>query len=312
MPSSSILAICAALALCVAPAPGDRAAAGRASQPSPESPAGARKSRGVSAQAGAASDDDAGASGSRSALRVERFVICDEPPQGSDGDGDSDGDPTCGRALGAVEWRRMAREEGMQIECEMLFARAGRGATCQRVLHVEELCRDRSRLVWRELGDASGRSVLAEWGADGESLHTVDWGKVETLREEISASRGAVMPLYLIEMLREGRITSGRQLVFDPLTRALSELEIRTSYADAAQPPCPAGPTASWASRGLSLARCVELRRSDGTLAGRYRFRGCDLIAFQRQEGGAWACRVGAREHSAAVAQLSRTVAKDP
>jgi hypothetical protein len=285
-----------------------------APKPPAESPAALRKSRGVSVRAGASSDGDAGEDGVRSALRVERFVICDGPDLLAGGDGafDGDGETACAHALGAVEWRRMVRQDGVQIECEMLFARAGHDAPCERILHVEELCEAKSRLVWREIGDASGRSVLAEWGQGGQSLRTVDWGKVETVREEISASRGAVMPLYLIEMLREGRITSGRQLVFDPLARALSELEILTSYIDASPAPCPAGDPAPWASRGLARARCVELRRSDGTLAGRYRFRGSDLVAFQWQDGGAWARRASAHEHARAVAELSRTNVKDP
>jgi hypothetical protein len=313
MRSSATIVICAAIAaLCAASrgaAAGDRDTSSRAPKSAPESPASARKSRGVSVQAGAASDAEDEPSGVRSVLRVERFVLRDGPQPPAMGD-ESDGERAYARPLGAVEWRRMARDDGMQIECEMLFARTGGDAPCQRVLHVEELREPRARLVWREIGAGSGRSVLAEWDADRLALHTVDWGTRETVREEISTSRGAVMPLYLIEMLREGRVTSGPQLVFDPLARALCELEIVTSYGDAGSPPCPAGPPG--AAQSPPRSRLVELRRSDGTLAGRYRFRGTELVAFQWQDGGPWAQRVAAREHTAARAELSRASAKDP
>jgi hypothetical protein len=305
--SAAIAAWCAAPRGAVA---GDRDATARAPKPAAESSASARKSRGVSVQAGAASDAEDEPSGVRSVLRVERFVLRDGPEPPTTGD-ESDGERAHVRPLGAVEWRRMAHDDGMQIECEMLFARTGRDAPCQRVLHVEELREPRARLVWREIGAGSGRSVLAEWDADRLVLHTVDWGTSETVREEISTSRGAVMPLYLIEMLREGRVTSGPQLVFDPLARTLSELEIVTSYGDPGPPPCPAGPPALRGAQSPPRSRLVELRRSDGTLAGRYRFRGTELVGFQWQDGGPWAQRVGAREHTAALAQLSRASAKD-
>jgi hypothetical protein len=224
--------------------------------------------------------------------------------------------------LGAVEWRRLAHADGFQIECEILFARAASDLAGQRVLHVEDLCEGNARLVWREMGAGLGRSLLAEWTSGGVALRTIEWDKHETLREEISTSDGAVMPLYLIEMLREGRATSGRYRLFEPLSRTLSEVELFTSYGDAtdesgsaAPSECPARSDASSRrepARASSRLRTVELLRADGSLCGRYRFRGAELIAFQWQDGGPWARRASAAEYDAALGELERRCADDP
>ena len=188
----------------------------------------------------------------------------------------------------------------------MLFERSARDLPCQRVLHVEELCDSTARLVWREMGAGSGRSLLAEWEPGGAALRTVEWDRNETLREQIDARDGAVMPLYLIEMLREGRATTGRYPVFDPLSRSLADVEVFTSYGD--------DPTASSRSASEGAApdraaparlRTVELLRADGSLFGRYCFRGAELVAFQWQDGGPWARRAGAADYDAARSALS-------
>jgi hypothetical protein len=58
--------------------------------------------------------------------------------------------------------------------------------------------------------------------------------------------------------------------------------------------------------------RTVELLRTDGSLAGRYRFRGGELVAFQWQEGGPWARRASATEYESALTELEQSGAKDP
>jgi hypothetical protein len=227
-----------------------------------------------------------------SSLRVERFVLAEA---GASPD----------RASGCVEWRRLAHADGFQVECEILFERSGRDLACQRVLHVEELCDSTARLVWREMGAGSGRSLTAEWEPEGSALRTVEWDRNDTVRETIDARDGAVMPLYLIEMLRHGRVTSGRYPVFDPLSRSLAEVEVLTSYGDE---------HAELPSAGVHAGnlRSVELLRADGSLFGRYCFRGADLVAFQWQEGGPWARRVNATEFDAARAALCSSEPRTP
>jgi hypothetical protein len=229
-----------------------------------------------------------------SSLRSERFVLASS----------IDGAPLSrAKPIACIEWRRLAHDDGFQVECEMMFERSARDLPCQRVLHVEELCDSTARLVWREMGAGSGRSLLAEWEPGGSALRTVEWDKSETLREEIDARDGAVMPLYLIEMLRQGRATTGRYPVFDPLSRSLAEVEVLTSYG--------ADPEASDRAAAPSL-RTVELMRSDGSLFGRYCFRGAELVAFQWQDGGPWARRASAAEFGAARAALSESEPKSP
>jgi hypothetical protein len=243
----------------------------------------------------------------------------DEPAGGSA----TGGSCTIGsKPIGVIEWRRLAHDDGFQVECEMLFARRERDLPCQRVLHVEEMCNASARLVWREMGSGSGRSLLVEWTPGGLALRTVQWNKDETLREEINAQDGAVMPLYLIEMLRQGRATTGRYPVFDPLACSLSELELYTSYGDDAPAEGPLAGASSAPEAGCegarsgpgptSRLRTVELWRADGSLWGRYRFRGAELVAFQWQDGGPWARRASAGEYEAALSELQHDGEKDP
>src|SRR5204862_117518 len=53
---------------------------------------------------------------------------------------------------------------------------------------------------------------------------------------------------------------------------------------------------AAVANGAAGAVRTVELRRTDGTLAGRYRFEGTRLAGFQWQEGGLAARRVESEE----------------
>lgn len=333
-----------------------RAASARpAGERAEATPSPALPERGIQARAGSIQAQDEPSRGGAGDLRIERFVLepsderetpqvpaqppglgrdlrgGDRAPSSTSSNSATSAHPTLARSggsktIGTVEWRRLALSAGYQIECEILFARAARDLPCQRVLHVEELCDKGARLVWREMGEGSGRSMLVEWMPGGLALRTVEWDKNETLREEIAAPDGAVMPLYLIEILRLGRATTGRYLVFDPLARALVELELLTSYGDepaentlapvlaAVEPTVSAG-TGESAEAGRitgSRLRTVELLRADGSLAGRYRFRAAELVAFQWQEGGPWARRVSAREYEAALAELEQNGARDP
>lgn len=219
-------------------------------------------------------------------LRLEHFALVrtrlgDDPMV-------NDGVPfelaTAGPCLGIVEWRRRVLADGMQLECETTFFDPGltaviaRAEPAARVLHVERLTALGPRLIWRELTDGPGRCLRAEWSRDGAGLVTRDFGLRDSSEEVLSTARGAVMPLYLLELARTGCVTAGAFSRFDPLVAALDPIEICTRYESAA-------------------LRVVEQWRPDGTLAGRFVFRGTELTAFQWQEGDVWAQRIAADEY---------------
>ncbi|MFN0242044.1 MAG: hypothetical protein ACKVWV_04060 [Planctomycetota bacterium] len=189
-----------------------------------------------------------------------------------------------GPCLGIVEWRHRVLADGMQLECETTFFDPGlttarpRAEPAARVLHVERLTELGPRLIWRELTDGPGRCLRAEWSRDGTGLVTRDFGLHDSSEEVLSTASGAVMPLYLLELARTGRVTTGVFLRFDPLVAALDPIEICTRYESAA-------------------LRVVEQWRPDGTLAGRFVFRGIELTAFQCQDGDVWARRITAGEY---------------
>lgn len=185
-------------------------------------------------------------------------------------------------SLGLVEYRRHRTETSWQLEQEVGFPFEG-----IRLLAVEDLDPANPRLVWRELSTGAGRTVFAEWTAGSEELRAKEWGVGESLRGQNSTRRGAVMPLYLLELARTSRVTTGRFEVFDPLARDLQTWTVNTAYrrADGARDP-------------RALRREVEFIRSDGSLAGRYVFRGSRLIGFCWQEGAVRAKPISAREYA--------------
>jgi hypothetical protein len=143
-------------------------------------------------------------------------------------------------------------------------------------------------MVWREVSPGAGRTLLAEWTEGGSQLRILEWGTDGSLRESFETARGAVMPLYLAELVRLGRVSGGRQLVVDPLARTLVPVTLHTSYRP---DPDPEG-------GGEGFLRLVELRREDESLAASYTFRGEELIGFRWQAGGWSAERTTADEHA--------------
>ena len=233
-------------------------------------------------------------------VRTEHFVLelgdgCDLEPV----------DPASRRPIGVVAWRSDRFASGLQLECETTFLAGAGESADRRVLHVEQLGSNGPRLVWRELGAGSGRSLLAEWTADGLGLRTVEWSGEETLRETIDTGGGAVMPLYLVELVRNGQVTGGSHLRFDPLSRTLEAIDIRTSYeTDRAELARHAGDQAA--------LRTVELARPDGTLAMRLSFRGAELVGFRWQEGPLSARRIDPIEYERLLGRDAEVVAGEP
>jgi len=236
--------------------------------------------------------------------RIERFALF--APAG--------GDATETReVLGLVEWRCQTVAHGLQLQRDVHLVEHGREAG--RVMHIERLTDRDARLVWREIGSASGRSLLVEWARDERGLRVFEWGRDGTRRVTLEAWKGVALPLYLIELTRFGRATQGSYVVFDPLGRRLETVTLRTSYSIAAARtatdvapsdlPWSDGEPVGQAEAGAPLepsmegaTRTVELVRRDGTLAGRYVFRGVELVSFQLQAGGAVARRVSAKTYA--------------
>jgi hypothetical protein len=230
-----------------------------------------------------------------------------------------------GEPLALVSWRRHDVPGGRQLEREIVFAGAP-GHPVERVLHVERLTESDARLVWREIGTASGRSLSAQWTGDARGLRTFEWGRDGARRGTLEAWNGVVMPLYLIELARTGRATNGGYAVFDPLARRIETVTLHTSYelavgARAAyawrseEPAVPreaAGGEAADARQAAGTPRTVELHRRDGTLAGRFVFVGTELVAFQLQEGGPEARRVPAEAFERLLGELQADARRPP
>lgn len=194
--------------------------------------------------------------------------------------------------IGVARFSARTRGRARLLESELVFAREGGLGGDVRVLAVEELEPGAASVSWREIESAGGRSIHAEWGSRDDALRVTEWGNGPTLREELGSDEGALLPHYLLELLRRGRMTSGSVPCFDPLSRSIERLEVATAYEHAPGD----------ASTG---ARTVELLRVDGTLARRYRFEGTRLAGFQLQEGGPWARAVDEDEHARARAALT-------
>lgn len=214
--------------------------------------------------------------------RVEHFIL--ELP-GADGP----------RPIGSLAWIARGAAGALELEWDVDFPRDH-----LRLLVLERLGPAGAGLVWRELTDPA-RSLTVEWAPQSGELVLREWAREGTLRETRTSAQGAVLPLYLLEMARAGDLVQGRFQVFEATARALVGMELSTSYG---KPDVP-GEWATPCPPPIAAERRVELRREDGTLAGRYRFQGDELIGFEWQEGG-----VRGRRVERAVFEAARSVAR--
>lgn len=192
--------------------------------------------------------------------RAEHFVLEDE----------------AGRALGLVRLfagseAADAAGEGLYLEAEHLFFDED-----TRVLHAERHLPalvpgrgPRSSLVWREMRPRSGRTVVAE-GSVGAPFRSRETSGEHLVRRVHEGAHGSLFPLALLEAARRGEPLAGTYDVFQPLSSSLEAVTV-----EAFERAGPEGPE-----------RVVELRREDGGSAGRYVFRGEDLVSFRLQAGG--------------------------
>jgi len=227
-------------------------------------------------------------------VRLEHFVLELRDSSG--------GEPVASvREVGLVCLRRRkihaekGGREGMQLESECLFLRETEKGDAERVLHVERLSSEGSRLVWREWGPGRARSLTAEWTPDGQGLRMVESSRGGMPRETLSAGDGAMLPLYLLELARTGQATAGRYRRLDPLSREIEAVDLATTYREV---------------EGVQR-RIVELHREDRSLAGHFEFLGTELLAFQWQEGDLVARRVSEAEYEQRSRSATTAAAKD-
>jgi hypothetical protein len=187
-----------------------------------------------------------------------------------------------GATSGFAVWRRRESERGVQLERELVFRIEGEPGPDPALFHVECLERAGSRLVLRETG-APGRALLAELVAThgAPSLRAWEWGPCAARQEVLALDVTAALPLYLAELVRNGRFSAGRVGLFDPGERAVVEITVETAYA----------------TDGAG-ARTTTWRRADGTLVLELEHRGRDLLAFRLQDGGPRARLISAETYA--------------
>jgi hypothetical protein len=198
--------------------------------------------------------------------RVEHFRLDLPGRSGSDG------------PLGLVRWVSGPDPvAGRRIECETTWLDAA-----TQVLHAERLRTSDRKLVWREVRAHSGRTVLLEWDAGG-ALRSSETLRGELVRRELDASRGALMPLFLVEEARRGAAFDGRLPIFRPLSNDLETCDVETRVL---------------APFGVELARTLEVR-SGGLRTGRWLFAGGALIGFEGARGGPVATPIATADYLA-------------
>jgi len=163
-----------------------------------------------------------------------------------------------------------------------------------RVIHTEELTPDGPKLVWREVRERSGRTVILDWVGGEWEVASVDWSGLEAERRPIDPARGVVLPSFLLEEVRSGSYLSGGFDVFDPLANGVEELVGSTRTV--------------WLPVPLAAPlRHFVWRRADGTLAGEYWFAGRELVGFRLQAGGPVARRIDAATYEDLLEAHERT-----
>jgi hypothetical protein len=196
-----------------------------------------------------------------------------------------------GGALALIVWRRLTMDGEDLLERETLW----RGG--MRILHDEHPQSGSPRLIWRELPieRRRGRSWLADIDMQSNDVQTVHWGTAGKVHGNLQGQAAVQMPLALIEELRTERGMTRRARVLDPLSASADEMLIHVRPG--ASPRQPVAEARRNALEVLSLpadtrVRTVTLIRADGSIAQRTLMAGGEVLAFQFQDGGAWAQRI--------------------
>lgn len=166
--------------------------------------------------------------------------------------------------VGLACLRRSVRAGRVRLEAEFRYPDAG-----SRVLIVEEPCPGGRRLVYRELVDRAGRSVVLE-ELDGGGYSLLEWGGPEKRSGPLGCNGQISFPLELAEAARVQHVDRESIELFDPL--AGRPVRVRAQLVPIAAEPEPVYE--------------VRYERDDGTLAASYRIRSGRIVEFQWQRGG--------------------------
>lgn len=172
-----------------------------------------------------------------------------------------------------------------------------------RVIHTETLLPDERKLVYREVREREGRTVLLESRSPAAGV-VAELRVSETMggvihRREPDATGGVLLPLYLLENVRSGASFRGEFALFLPLSAEVELLTLDTLLLPVADGPPRGGAVAAGADEeGTTLPpRELRLHRGDGLFAGAYRFEGADLVGFRWQAGGVSARAIDEEEY---------------
>ncbi len=156
-----------------------------------------------------------------------------------------------------------------------------------RIFHVETLGRDTLALAWREVGPRHGRSVRMSLDLAANFVHVADTAGGSVRQRELELGSGAFAPLFLVELLRAGRLSPGEYRRLEPNAGAIAPLLLELD------------PLPGTLHRGWRLA---SWRRPDGSSAGRFLFAGEKLLACELQAGGLVARAIPEAEYQALCA----------
>ncbi|MEE8467014.1 MAG: hypothetical protein V3T22_01070, partial [Planctomycetota bacterium] len=226
-----------------------------------------------------------------------------------------------------IALRRVEREGTQTLERDVLFRAGG-----VRVLLDERYGDGPPRLVWRELRTNAevGRTWMAERDTVQGHIRTQRWGSRAPVHGSLPLHHAVLGPLEFLERLRDSQPLPAPVTILDPLGCDLTRLSVLTIPADlratleigratrglavSLSTPWASAALQSLGRHGAALTRAVfgdgtrrtvELRRADGSFAGRYVFEGTDLIAFQWQPGRRWARRIDERLYRGYLARWS-------
>jgi hypothetical protein len=174
---------------------------------------------------------------------------------------------------------------GLRVELELEFL-----ADDVRLIDVEELGALGRRVVYRELGARTGRTLFLE-GTPKAGFAGYELGGPSVVHHE-DLGDGA-LPLVLIESVRRGAVLPERAPVLDPLAASFETLTLRLE--------------------GAGDTREFEARRADGSLRWRVNVSAGRLEAWRFQEGGPLARAISAAEFEALRGQveLERSTARE-
>ena len=181
--------------------------------------------------------------------------------------------------LGAARLVRIEDAGERRLEWDTFFFDAR-----VRVLHIERLERDSLALVWRELGERTGRTVHVSFDQSSNALDVSDVGGPAARHRELVLGEGAFAPLFLLEQDRAGRLSPGAFRRVDANAAAIESVRLEHGVVPG-----------HW----LAGTRLSSWTRPDGSLAGRYLFAGDRLKAFQVQEGGPVAVAISPVQYEA-------------